>query len=298
MTSTVSTSLTDFSAALDKLDQSGSNWVMFQHRFLIAIRQKKVLGHFDGSSVKPALPQAAASPENATQLQIAAVQAVHATALAQAREARRTWQEKEDLALYLLSQKLPDLIFAKHMRKDTITKMWAAIVKEFTQKSMMMKSHLHTEFMAMCYDVKSTSLRTEFDRVQMKYEELLNASVSVSANDYCTLIINFIPQQLSSFLAQIPANVKIITIAQGVTEGDDDDDDDQESPYLIDPEALIEIAIEEWERRASDKRARNASKQSSAPDKGDGTVMAMVSSSERPGVTAGSGNQSGRGGSH
>ena len=86
MTST-STSLTDFSAALDKLDQSGSNWVMFQHRFLIAIRQKKVLGHFDGSSVKPALPQAAASPENATQAQIAAAQAAHATALAQAREA-------------------------------------------------------------------------------------------------------------------------------------------------------------------------------------------------------------------
>ena len=294
MTST-STSLTDFSAALDKLDQSGSNWVMFQHRFLIAIRQKKVLGHFDGSSVKPALPQAAASPENATQAQIAAAQAAHATALAQAREARRTWQEKEDLALYLLSQKLPDSIFAKHMRKDSVATMWAAIIKEFTQKSMMMKSHLHTEFMAMRYDLKSTSLRTEFDRVRMKYEELLNAGVSVSDNDYRTMIINFVPQQLSSFLAQISANVKIIAVAQGAIDDDDDDDQDSSS-YLIDPEALIEIAIEEWERRASDKRARNASKQSSGPDKADGTAMATVSSSERPGATAGGGNRSGRGG--
>ena len=84
MTSTVSTSLMDFSAALDKLDQSGSNWVMFQHCFLITICQKKVLGHFDGSSVKLTLPQAAASPQDASQAQIAAA---HATALAQAREA-------------------------------------------------------------------------------------------------------------------------------------------------------------------------------------------------------------------
>ena len=287
MTSTISTSLTDFSTALDKLDQSGSNWVMFQHRFLIAICQKKVMGHFDGSSVKLALPQAAASPQDASQAQIAAAQAAHATAMAQAREARHTWQEKEDLALYLLTQKLPDSIFAKHMRKATVTTMWAVIVKEFTQKSMMMKSHLHTEFMAMRYDSKSTSLCTEFDCVWIKYEELLNAGVSVSANDYHTLIINFIPQQLSSFLAQVSANVKFIAIAQGATE---DDDDEDQNAYLIEPEALIEIAIEEWERRTSDKRAWNASKQSSTPDKGDGMAMVMVSSSERLGATAGGGN--------
>ena len=103
------------------------------------------------------------------------------------------------------------------------------------------------------------------------------------------MIINFVPQQLSSFLAQISANVKIIAIAQGATDDDDDDDEDSSS-YLIDPETLIKIAIKEWERRASDKRAQNASKQSSAPDKADGTAMVMVSSSERLGVTAGSGN--------
>jgi len=78
MTSTVSTSLTDFSAALDKLDQSGSNFTK-----------------------TPGL------------------------------DLRKTHAER-------------------HCRYDV------------------------GEFMAMRYDLKSTSLRTEFDRVRMKYEELLN----------------------------------------------------------------------------------------------------------------------------
>jgi hypothetical protein len=102
------------------------------------------------------------------------------------------WQEREDLALYLLSMKLPDAIFTKYRRKKTVTKIWSALVTKFTKKSMIMKSNLHSEFMAMRY-VKGADLCTEFDHVRVKYETLINAEVPVSDDDYCTLIINFVP---------------------------------------------------------------------------------------------------------
>ncbi|KIL63848.1 hypothetical protein M378DRAFT_79176, partial [Amanita muscaria Koide BX008] len=130
--STSTGSITDFNHAVEKLEANASNWVMFQHRFIIAVRHKKVYGQFDGSNMKPESSMAAPSSTVATtQTQTQA----HTTALA-------TWQEKEDLALYLLSQKLPDTIFAKYMRKSTVAEMWAGIVAEFTHKSMMMRSHL------------------------------------------------------------------------------------------------------------------------------------------------------------
>jgi hypothetical protein len=44
---TMSTSLSDFNAAVKKLNEDGVNWVIFRKRFMIAIGQKDVEGHFD-----------------------------------------------------------------------------------------------------------------------------------------------------------------------------------------------------------------------------------------------------------
>jgi gag-polypeptide of LTR copia-type len=146
-TTTSTPSLSDFANAVDKLESNGSNWVMFQKRFTIAAKQKRVFGQLDGSNPKPVVASDATETEAASQrTQLAA------------------WQEKEDLALYLLSQKLPDSIFSKVMEKDTVANMWSAIVMEFTEKSMMMRSNLHSEFMAMRYE-RGADLRAEFNRV-------------------------------------------------------------------------------------------------------------------------------------
>ena len=98
----MSTSLADFNAALDKLDSSGKNWITFQQRFEIAARQKKVWSHLDGSAPYPT-PADPTGP--VTQEEQAAIDA---------------WQEKEDLAKYLLTQKLPDVTFTKHRRKENV----------------------------------------------------------------------------------------------------------------------------------------------------------------------------------
>ena len=83
----MSTSLSEFSTAVEKLDEDGANWVMFKRRFMIAVGQKDVEGHFDGSEKKLVLSEGASSE------------------VKRAFEADlKQWTKKEKLALYLLMQ--------------------------------------------------------------------------------------------------------------------------------------------------------------------------------------------------
>ncbi|KAF8235484.1 hypothetical protein L208DRAFT_1256697 [Tricholoma matsutake] len=86
-------SISEFGSTVDKLDASGKNWVTFQQHFVIAVKQKRVHGHFDGTSMKPTLLSSPTDDET---------------------KALNVWQEKEDTAMYLLSQKLANLTLNKY----------------------------------------------------------------------------------------------------------------------------------------------------------------------------------------
>ena len=68
-TSTLTTN--DFKHTFDNLEPTGKNWVIFQRRFTIAVKAKRVWNHFDGSSPLPTLTAAVAA--TATAPAIAAV---------------------------------------------------------------------------------------------------------------------------------------------------------------------------------------------------------------------------------
>ena len=252
----MSASLSDFISTVEKLDTSGSNWVIFQSRFMIAISQKDVEDHFDGSSPKPVLS------DNATD-----------EAKEEFAKALKTWKKKEALALYLLTQKLPDSTFAKYMRKTSVAQMWSTLVAEYSKKSILMKANLHAEFMAMRYE-KGADLRIEFDRVHMKYEMLLNVGIEITENDYQSLVLNFVPGEISGHLANVSAGFKAWTMFSTASES-------KAAEHILDAEALMQFAIEEWDRRAPMRKAREKSK-----DTSNGTALAMVSS-EKPGAKTG-----------
>jgi hypothetical protein len=144
MSTTISTT-NDFKQASKNLDASGRNWVMFQRRFTIAVKAKRVWAHFNGSAAKP-VP---ADPNAPTTDEISAI---------------REWDEREDFTMYLISQKLEDLTFQKHVNKDTVAKLWAALIQEFTQKSQMAQVHLRTELMNTCSQ-PGADLHAEFDHL-------------------------------------------------------------------------------------------------------------------------------------
>jgi hypothetical protein len=271
-TITTNVSLSDFSHAVEKLDGTGSNWVLFQSRFLCAMEQKEVYEHFDGTSQKPMLGDGA-SPTD-TELK------AHSKSLA-------AWQKKEWLARYLLIQKLPDTTYTKYLRKTSVAEMWEAIVTEFTHKSMYMQSNLHQEFMSM-RSQKGADLRAELDRVRVKYETLLNVGIKISDNDYCTLIINFVPPDISSVLMQMSLNMKQVTtsllkakVIRSVAELKG------KLPNLVvEPEDMMQATLEEWDWREANKKSRQKATASTTP----GTALAAVSS-EKPGVKSGGGKR-------
>ncbi|KAF8238255.1 hypothetical protein L208DRAFT_1243332 [Tricholoma matsutake] len=91
-----------------------------------------VFRHFDGTDTKLTLSSPATDDEI---------------------KALTGWPEKEDTAMYLLSQELTDSTPTKYMWKSTMADMWSAIVLEFTQKSMLICSNIHSKFMAMHYTI-------------------------------------------------------------------------------------------------------------------------------------------------
>jgi hypothetical protein len=197
------------------------------------------------------------------------------------------WQKKERLDRYLLIQKLPDSMYAKYVRKATVAEMWEAIVTEFTHKSMYMQSNLQQEFMSMRAQ-KGVDLHSEFDRVRVKYETLLNVGIEISENDYRSLIINFVPPELSSVLAQMSMNMKQVTtsLLKAKVIASAAELKGKLPSLVVDPEDLMQAALEEWDRREADKKSRQKGSTSTSL----GTALAAVSS-EKPGAKSGGGNK-------
>jgi hypothetical protein len=88
-------------------------------------------------------------------------------------------------------------------------------------------------------------------------------------------VINFVPVEISSFLAQISANMKVTLTLMG-TSGSSSDGKERDT--ALDAKALMQLATEEWERREVFHKSK-------AKDI-TGTALATVAS-EKPGARSG-----------
>ncbi|KAI1787679.1 hypothetical protein LXA43DRAFT_837737, partial [Ganoderma leucocontextum] len=118
-----STSLADFVHAIDKLEVRGKNWVSFKRHFTIAVRQKEVWDHFDGTSPCPTF----ADPNKPT---------------ADETKAAKEWNMAENTAMYLLSLKIPEAILSKYEDLNTVALMWTSISNDFQQRSLLYRTTL------------------------------------------------------------------------------------------------------------------------------------------------------------
>ena len=152
-------------STVPKLDTLGSNWLVYQLRFTKAVRAKGKWGHFDRSVYHPqavdvtvgavgggaaqggaaaggqagpggAQPGGAADDDDEEPEDEPEDPEV-ALALAQAK-----WDADEDIAMYLLSQRIPDSSLIKLERYGTCAERWSALITEFTQKSVFAQTAL------------------------------------------------------------------------------------------------------------------------------------------------------------
>ena len=114
----------------------------------------------------------------------------------------------------------------------------------------------------------------------MKYEMLLNVGIEVTQNEYRSLVLNFVPEYLVAHLANISAAMKAQSIVSPTSP-----DMTKKSPSL-DAEILVQFTIDEWDRRAPVRKAKEKQKESQS----GGTALATVSS-EKPGTKTGGGDK-------
>jgi hypothetical protein len=121
---------------------------------------------------------------------------------------------------------------------------------------MLMCSSRHSEFMALRYE-KGVDLHMEFDQVCMKYEQLLSTEITISDDDYHTLIINFVPSEISSFIAQISAGMRPLSLMHmtSPTPNSETDETSLNLKLKLDPEMLMGMAVEEWECRQGHRKS-------------------------------------------
>jgi len=89
-----------------------------------------------------------------------------------------------------------------------VAKLWAALVLEFTQKSQITQAHIWTELMNM-RSTPGADLHAEFDRLRAAYDNCLAAGITVSDEEYSSLVISFCPPLLLAYIAQVSANMRI-----------------------------------------------------------------------------------------
>jgi hypothetical protein len=145
---------------------------------------------------------------------------------------------------------------------------------------MLMQSNLHAEFMSMCYE-KGADLRSQFDTVRMQYETLLNVGIPVSDDGYRSLVVNFVPDNVSSFVAQISAGMKVWTLMDpsgSLSPSSTSGSSGSAIRWTLDAEALMQLAVEEWDRQESSK----GNKKLADTDDSD-TAVATVSSEDEKG---------------
>jgi len=216
--STAPTSLSDtLPSSIPKLDASGMNWAIFAVRFQDAVEAKGFWGHFTSTKLRPtanipgaeAVAVAAAVPAEGDK---APTPILTAEELA---VAQKQWDKDELSAKLLLTQKILDSTLMHIHMKKTVRERWEAIVTEYTEKGAYTQTDLCKEFLRSKCPNRS-NVQEFLDNLRVKREELASVGVKISEDDYCSTIINSLPNSLANFAssqlaaAQLFADTKTI----------------------------------------------------------------------------------------
>jgi hypothetical protein len=205
-------------SSVPKLETNGANWMIFQIHLKWALKEKRVFGHLDGTTVKPADDK----PDTE----------------------KNDWLNDETKARHLLAQKLHDSTLTKLLHHTTVAEMWTAVTQEFTTKSSHIVAAMCASFDSLkCAD--NGNIRTHLDRLRFKYEELVGIGVTVSSADYTTRIIGSLPTHYQRHLSTIEASARASALATMTAQAT------PKQTFLISPDLLIQLAMEEFDRLQS-----------------------------------------------
>ena len=158
------------------------------------------------------------------------------------------WRKDEALALDLLTQRVPDSTVIRTSSQPTAAAMWSEIVREYTEKGAYAQTELRTKFLeSKCTD--RGDVREWLDSLRVKKEELAQVGVAIDEKDYRSTIISSLPGYLSGFASSQLAAARLYS-----------------STKTIDPDILISLVAEEFDRQRVARSRRYAASTSKPKD--------------------------------
>ena len=163
------------------LDIKGTKWTMFALHFLKAMIAASHWGYFDGSTACPVLKD----PSNPTDKETQAIQ---------------RWTRKDQIADYLLDQRIPKKITLDIMAFKMTKEHWDYIKKHFLAKSEHAKADLYQVFIGMKCP-KNSEVWEFLNKMSTKRHKLEAIGVTVSNINYQHTILHSLPDHLSAYVS-------------------------------------------------------------------------------------------------
>jgi hypothetical protein len=210
-------------SSVPKLEMNSSNWIIFSIHLKWALQEKKVYGHLNGTSPKPAKSAEAID--------------------------KSTWSDDEAKAHHLLAQKLHDSTLTKLFHLDTVASMWTALTNEFTVKSSHIVATMHASFDSLkCTD--NGNIRTHLDKLHFKYEELVSMGITILSEQYATRIVGSLPIYYQCHLSTIEASAHVSAFSNATTAANpaNGTQSTPKSAFSIAPKLLMQLTVEEYDR--------------------------------------------------
>ena len=149
---------------IPRLEPDGSNWAIFAIRFREAMQANRRWNFFDGTYTRPKANDAS----NVTSAEA---------------ESMAKWDYDDQVARYLLSQRLPDSTAVRMGPYTTAKARWDRVHAEYTAKSVYAQNDLESTFYEMKCQ-KGEDVRVFLTNLRYKREELAAAGVSITDRDY------------------------------------------------------------------------------------------------------------------
>lgn len=254
-------------ASLPHLEVSGTNWAEFVMRFRTAIRGKGIWGHFDGSVPRPVLelpklkgptPSISTGPKPSDDSDSPdAITLVDPRGKAPepknfvigSGSEIKEWERSENLARALLLQRLPTTTAFIVDEKETVYEMWQTVVAEYTYKGAYSQTRLRREFLA-SHCPKNSDVQLFLHNLRARRTELKCMGITINDDDYRSTIIQSLPWNLANFVSVQLSIASLIPSLNGT----------------IEPDRLINMICEEWERTRSHRNKGGPKGESSADD--------------------------------
>ena len=223
-----------------KLSADGSNWVTFKDRFRWAIDARGMLDQLENVVDEPTEPtvsegtsESAPADSQGGNTHVQSDELQYRNFLIR----RSQWRTAEATIKQCIASTVPDSVFNWIKTKKSAKGVWDALAAIFQERSLMVAIDLRQKMQSVkCGD--SEDVRTHFEKLANTRERLASMGVSLSDTEYANTLIGSLPTVYDPTISSITATSKL-------------------TKKPIDPEDVIALVTDEYDRRDLKSRAKS-----------------------------------------